>query len=137
MDIDKLVRKLFRKYKTKCPFELAALLGIEVWFADLGTSTRGMYRKNLRRRYIVIHTGLSEAWQRIICAHELAHALLHPGLSRFWIDQSTFFSTSKFETQANRFAVHLLTVDDHCTDGESVFDLLRRNEVPKEMHIFY
>lgn len=57
MDINPLIRRLLRKYKTNCPFELAGALNIEIWYRDLGENTRGMFRKTLRRKYIVIHSG--------------------------------------------------------------------------------
>lgn len=132
-----MIRRLLRKYNTNCPFRLAEFLNIEVWFRDLGENTRGMFRRTLRRKYIVIHSGMSEQWQRFICAHELAHALLHPGISRFWIDEHSFFCTGRFEREANRFAVQLLIGDDSLTAGEAIYDILRRNSIPIEMSQFY
>lgn len=135
--MDKLIRSLIRKYKTNCPFTLAEHLNITVWFRDLGKSTRGMYYRKLHRRYIVIHQDLDEPWQRFVCAHELGHDRLHPGFSRFWLDEHSFFNAGKFERQANKFAVRLLTAGDTLKLGEPIADLLRRNGVPEEMHKFY
>ncbi len=132
----KLIRKLLRKYKTNCPFRLAHLLNIEVWFEDLGAGTRGFYRKTLRRKYIVIHSGLSESWQRIICAHELAHALLHPGISRFWIDEHTLFHAGKYEREANQFAVDLLIPDELLLDGMTIYEAAALCGVPPELAEF-
>lgn len=56
-----------------------------------------MYYRKMRRRCIVIHNNLDENWQRMVCAHELAHDQLHPGLNRFWLDQNAFFNTEKYE----------------------------------------
>ncbi|KWX77016.1 zinc peptidase [Paenibacillus riograndensis] len=137
MDINPLIRRLLRKYKTNCPFELAGALNKEIWYRDLGENTRSMFRKTLRRKYIVIHSGLSEEWQRVICAHELAHALLHPGISRFWIDEHTFFRVGKYEREANQFAVRLLTVNVFFEPGESISDLFLRNNIPNELSEFY
>jgi len=129
----KLIRKLLRKYKTNCPFRLAQLLNIEIWFEDLGADTRGLYRKTLRRKYIVINSGLSEAWQRVICAHELAHALLHPGISRFWIDEHTLFHAGKFEREANQFAVDLLIPDELLLNGMTIYEAAVECGVPPEL----
>jgi len=137
MDMDRTIRRLIRKHKTNCPFRIAAGQNIEIWYKDLGSGTRGMYRKTLRRKYIVIHQDLDDNWRRIICAHELGHAILHPAISRFWMDEQTFFCAGKFERQANRFAVHLVTAQDPLAAGESVFDLLTRNGIPEELHSFY
>lgn len=90
--MDTIIRQLIRKYKTNDPFELANHLNITVWYRDLGKGTRGLYIKKLCRRYIVIHEDLDEQWQRFVCAHELAHDRLHPGMSRFWLDEYTLFN---------------------------------------------
>jgi Zn-dependent peptidase ImmA (M78 family) len=137
MDINRLIRSLLRRYKTNCPFRLAKALNIEVWFEDLGEGTRGMFRRTMRRKYIVIHSGLSDAWKRVICAHELAHALLHPGISRFWMDEHTFFCAGRYEREANCFAVKLLTARDTLEYGETIYNLFTRNGIPDEMIQFY
>lgn len=137
MEMNRLIRKLVRKHKTNCPFSLAAALKIEVWFCDLGGSTRGFFRRSMRRKYIVIHEELSEEWRRFVCAHELAHALLHPGMSRFWMDEHSFFCAGRYEREAHEFAVHLLTTGDFPQPDESIQDFLRRNHVPLEMAAYY
>jgi len=135
--MDNIIRQLIRKYKTNDPFELASCLNITVWFCDLGKETRGFYMRKLRRRYIVIHEGLDEFWKRFVCAHEIAHDRLHPGFSRFWLDEHSFFNAGKFERQANKFAVRLLTAGDTLRRGESISEFLRRHDVPEEMAKFY
>ncbi|BFH13497.1 ImmA/IrrE family metallo-endopeptidase [Paenibacillus melissococcoides] len=135
--MDTIIRQLIRKYKTNDPFELANHLNITVWYRDLGKGTRGLYIKKLCRRYIVIHEDLDEQWQRFVCAHELAHDRLHPGMSRFWLDEYTLFNAGKFERQANKFAIRLLTYGDRLNRDESIIDLLRRNGVPEEMKSFF
>lgn len=134
--MDQLIHSLIRKYKTNCPFQLAERLNISVWFCDLGDQTRGIYYRKLRRRFIAIHEGLDDPWKRFVCAHELGHDRLHPGLSRFWLDEHSFFNAGKFERQANKFAIRLLTAGDSPRRGESISDFLRRNNVPPEMSRF-
>jgi Zn-dependent peptidase ImmA (M78 family) len=134
--MDKLIRTLIRKYKTNCPFTIADHLNITVWFRDLGKGTRGLYMRKLRRRYIIIHEDLDDIWKRFVCAHELAHDRLHPGFSRFWLDEQSFFNAGKFERQANKFAVRLLTAGDSPRRGESISEFLRRNNIPSEMGKF-
>jgi Zn-dependent peptidase ImmA (M78 family) len=135
--MDALIRKLIQKYKTNCPFELAKSLNITIWFRDLGKSTRGLYMKKLRRRYIVIHEGLDEHWQRFVCAHELGHDRLHPGLSRFWLEETSLHNAGKYERQANKFAIRLLTAGDRLGQGDTIRDFLKRNGIPVEMERFY
>lgn len=135
--MDQLIRSLIRKYKTNCPFQLAERLNISIWFCDLGKHTRGVYYRKLRRRFIAIHIDLDDSWKRFVCAHELAHDRLHPGVSRFWLDEQSLFNAGKFERQANKFAVRLLTAGDSPRRGESISEFLQRNDVPGEMARFY
>ena len=135
--LDKIIPRLIRKYKTNDPFKIAAGLNIIIRFASFDDGTRGLYYRVLRRRFIVIHEGLDEYWQRFICAHELAHDRLHPGLSRFWLDEQSFRNPGKYERQANRFAIKLLTAYDSLNQDESVGEFLKRNGVPEEMQKFY
>lgn len=135
--MNNVILKLVRKYKTNDPFELADRLNISVRFHDLGKGTRGLYIKKLKRRYIIIHKDLDFHWSRFVCAHELGHDRLHPGLNRFWLDEKTFFNADKFERQANKFAIRLLTSKEYIEHGESIEDFLRRNNIPPEMNKFY
>lgn len=131
------IKKLIRRFKSNDPFEIAKGLNIEVRFCDLGKNTRGLYYRKLRRKYIVIHEGLDDFWKRFVCAHELGHDRIHPGMSRFFLDEHSFFAAGKFERQANRFALKLLTAGEYIEQGESITDFLMRNNIPPEMIDFY
>lgn len=135
--MDQVIMKLVRRFKTNDPFRIAQELNINVRFTNFEGGTRGLYYRVLRRRFIVLHAGLDEYWSRFVCAHEIGHDRLHPGLSRFWLDNHTLFNPGKFERQANKFAVRLLTAGDSLESDESIVDLLRRNGVPEEMQKFY
>lgn len=136
--MDKTIHKLFRRFKTNDPFVIAEGLNILVRFADFGPgNTRGLYYRKLRRRFIVIHEGLDDHWKRIVCAHELGHDRLHPGLSQFWLDEHTFFNTGKFERQANKFALKLLLQSTEREPEECTEHYLLRCGIPKELHRFY
>ena len=135
--MDELVNKLIRKYKTNDPFAIALNMNISIRYADLGNHTRGIYHRTLRRRFIVLHNQLTPEWQRFICAHELGHDRLHKGINRFFIDEHSFFHAGRYERQANRFAVHLLTASDTLLPNESVQHFLQRNHIPEEVYPFY
>lgn len=137
MPLNQVTVKLVRRFKTNDPFVIARGLNINIRFANFEDGTRGLYYRVLRRRFIVIHDRLDESWQRFVCAHELGHDRLHPGLSRFWLDEHSCFNPGKYERQANRFAVTLLTSGDMLQPGESLMDLLRRNGIPEEMTQLY
>lgn len=135
--VDDIIRKLTRKHKTRCPFELASALGIHIRYADLGKSTKGLYYRKLRRRFIVIHNDLSPEWQRFVCAHELGHDRLHKGINRFFLEEHSYFAPGKLERQANRFAILLLTAGTTIEQEETIQDYCRRSGIPQEMHTFF
>jgi Zn-dependent peptidase ImmA (M78 family) len=132
--LDHIIQKLVKKHKTNNPFEIARELNIMIRYVSMDEGTRGLYFRKLRRRFIVIDSGLDENWQRIVCAHELGHDRLHPGLSRFWIDEHTFFNSGKYERQANLFAIRLLTYNIEMLEGESQTSYLFRCGIPRELH---
>jgi len=131
------VDKLVFKHRSTCPFEIAKQRGIKVLYDDLGAQTRGIYYYQFRQRYILISNKLSEDWQRVICAHELGHDVLHRGINRFFVDDHTFYIAGKFERQANIFAIQLLTQLDSINNNESISDYFKRLELPQEMLIYY
>ena len=76
-DAFKLPRKLVRKYKTCDPFELARRMGMIIKFCSDFVKQRGASAIVLGNRVIFINSNLSEQMQRMVCAHELGHLLLH------------------------------------------------------------
>lgn len=132
-----LIRQLIKKHHTNCPFEIATSLGIHIRFEDLGQTTKGLYFRKLRRRFIVIHNQLPPPWQRFVCAHELGHDRLHKGISRFFLEEHSYFSPGKLERQANRFAIALLTAGLAPGPGESLHEFYLRAGIPQEMLYFF
>lgn len=132
--MDENVLELIKRFKTNNPFEIAKQLNIHIRYADLGGNTRGFYYRKLRRRFIVIHENLSDPWKRFVCAHELAHDRMHPGISRFFIDEQSFFNAGRYERQANHFAVKLLTSTVEPELGETKEQFLFRCSIPIELH---
>ena len=94
MNIRLRVLNLIAKYRTRNPFKLTKSLGIIVKFADLG-EVRGLFKKILRNKYIFINSNLSEFDQRIVCCHELGHAILHSSSEyQFLIDNTSLLRMS-------------------------------------------
>lgn len=126
MKIKKLITYLKRKYETDNPFEIAKCLGIKIIFEELG-AINGYYNKVLRQKQIHINQNLPEHLQLLTCAHELGHAIMHPNASTPFLLNSTFLSVSKFEIEANKFAVHLLITDDELHEyGDCTVEQLSR-----------
>lgn len=111
MKIKKLIAYLKKKYDTDNPFDIADCMSIKVIFEELGT-INGYYNKQLRMKQIHINCNLPEHLQKLTCAHELGHALLHPNASTPFLRNSTLFSIDKLEIEANKFAVELLITDE-------------------------
>lgn len=106
-----IAESLVRKYKTRDPFRIAKARGYVIIRCPL-KGIRGFYQ-HLQRRYVIyIDSGLSHQEERMVCAHELGHILLHRGENRIFAEKNTYFQTSKQEIEANRFAVDLLYDDE-------------------------
>ena len=102
------VLNLIARHRTRNPFKLAKALNIEIIYQDLG-EVRGFFKKILRRKYIFINGELSEFDQKLVCAHELGHAILHSSNRiQFLIDNTKILKRSKIEDEANLFASWLL-----------------------------
>ena len=118
---------LIRKYKTRDPFELCDALGIRIRLKDLGTAIKAYYFCQSRIRNIVLNTRSGETVQRVLCAHELGHAVLHGELAamRGFSELELFDATSRTEYEANMFAAELLIdngeLSELLADGESSF----------------
>lgn len=112
LNIKLRVLNLIARHKTRNPFKLVRLLNIEIVYEDLG-EVRGFFKKILRRKYIFINNKLSEFDQKLVCAHELGHAVLHSSNRiQFLIDNTKLLRKSRIEDEANLFASWLLFSGD-------------------------
>lgn len=120
MNIALRVKNLVQKYQTRDPFRIARERNIIVKFLPYET-TKGYFIKVKTNRFIVINSNLDEFSQRVVCAHELGHALLHSnnkqalkydkGMSM--VQEFTLFPTNSiYENQANKFAAELLIYEE-------------------------
>lgn len=111
MDIKRLVNSLVRKHKTRDPFEIVETLNAIVVFHPL-QGVRGFYQYFQRNNIIYIDETLSEHEQRLVCAHELGHMLLHKKSNAIFMDSRTQLNTTKYEIEADRFAIDLIMSDE-------------------------
>ncbi len=102
------VNYLINKYETSCPFEISKCLGIQIRFEHLG-NILGYFSKHFRMKFIHINDTSDEKQQLFTCAHELGHAILHPNENTSFLKSNTLYSIDKLETEANIFAIHLLS----------------------------
>ena len=108
-DIIKLAQGIRKNWKTNDPFEIAEKFGIEI-----------LFRKNFIKEFtahtikipgyptiISINHAYNEKSKKILCAHELGHALLHDeSINHFAITNKNIFTN--VEREANLFALALL-----------------------------
>lgn len=111
MSFKELAQTLAKKYHTRDPFRIADEMGYIVILAPL-IEMRGFQQCAKRRRFIYINQSLPEEQQRLVCAHELAHHLMHCGINRMFMDSNTYLVPEKYENEANYFATELLYTDD-------------------------
>lgn len=107
MDIKKLADFIAKKYQTRNPFEILKGMNTILVFAPL-VDIRGFYQSFQRNNIIYIDENLQEHEQRLVCAHELGHMILHKNENTVFMDSRTHLKTSTYETEANKFAVELL-----------------------------
>lgn len=111
MDIRKKANSLVKRYNTRNPFEIIDCLNVIVVFYPL-ENVRGFYQYFQRNNIIYIDERLSYEDKIFVCAHELGHMFLHKKANALFMDSRTHFISSKFEKEANKFAMELLISDD-------------------------
>ena len=112
-------RSLIRKYRTRDPFRIAKEANIPVRFHNMKRQ-KAFCLYVMRNYSIHINENLSEQMQRMACAHELGHILLHKDLlipekgqqAKQLVEMELFDITSITEYEANLFAANLLIDDE-------------------------
>ena len=117
MDIRRRVVNLERKYGTRNPYKLCKRMKINIVYMDLG-NIKGIYKKVVTNKFIVINENLDEFCQKVVLAHELGHAILHHSKEIQALKDYDLFPryTNQIEIEANTFAAELLIDDDFNND---------------------
>lgn len=128
MDIKARVNCLVRFYKTRDPFEMIKGMNIILVNYPL-EGVRGFYQYFQRNNIIYLDEKLSDSERRFVLAHELGHMMLHKKSNAIFMDTRTQFNTSKYEQEANLFAMELLLpdqiLDEYVQSGYSAEQLAR------------
>ena len=114
---------LIAEHGTRDPFKLAEQLGVCVRHIHMKRQ-KGFCTNVLNNYYIHINENLSPQMQRMTCAHELGHILLHKdllrrakgGQFRRIVEMELFDITSSTEYEANLFAANLLIDEKALTE---------------------
>ncbi|SMB81070.1 protein of unknown function [Desulfonispora thiosulfatigenes DSM 11270] len=137
--ISNKVENLIKKHDESDPFRLCQSLGILILYEKFSNNIKGYFLVQSRIQIIVINSNLPEELQRIICAHELGHAILHQKLAakNTLSDFALFDATAQPEFEANLFAAELLIKDDTVisllNEDLSFFDVASTLCVPAEL----
>ncbi len=115
MAIKKKADELARKFQTRNPFEIIRGLNVILLFVPL-IDTRAFYQYFKRNNIIYIDENLPRHEQIFECAHEMGHMFLHKKANAIFMDTRTGFNTSRFEKEADTFAMDLLVGDDLLTE---------------------
>ena len=111
MNIKRLADSLVRKYNTRNPFEIISNLNAIVIFYPLH-GVKGFYQYFQRNNLIYIDEALDDVEKNFVCSHEIVHMLLHKKTNAIFMDSRTQLNTTKYEIEADRFAVDLLIPDE-------------------------
>ena len=134
MDIKKIVNSLVKKHKTRNPFEIIKGLNVILVPVPL-KGVRGFYQYFQRNNIIYIDDSLPEHEQILVCAHELGHIILHSETNSISLNSRTHLCTSKYEREADLFAVNLLLQDETFStyEGLSVVEISRITHIPLKL----
>lgn len=132
--------KIVRKAASRDPFEICRSMQIRVHYKDLGTVLKAYYFYQSRIRNIVINSRSGMTVRRILCAHELGHAVLHGELAamRGFQELELFDRSAPAEYEANLFAAEPLISDEELLPllndrDKSFFSIAKELYVPAEL----
>ena len=125
--------KLMRRCNSNNPFTIARALDVILIYCTL-IDLNGFYQYHKRNHIIYLSEDLDEVTARFVLAHELGHMQLHRNLNTVFMDTRTYNPHSRFERQANTFAVELLLPDDLLREYPdcSIYHLAVSFGVPEE-----
>lgn len=135
--IIKTVEKLLLRTGSQNPFDICRELDIKIRYHELG-SIKAYYFCQSRIKNIIINSNATEEAQRILCAHELGHAVLHEKIAsdHGFHEVALFDSTIPTEYEANLFAAELLICDEdiiEIAEGKSIFEIAQILRIPYEL----
>lgn len=134
------VVEITKKYSSRDPFDICRSMNIHVHYKDLGNALKAYYFCQSRIKNIVINSCSCVSIRRILCAHELGHAVLHGELAamRGFQELGLFDKTIPVEYEANLFAAELIISDEEILEqlnerDKSFFSIAQELYVPPEL----
>lgn len=106
--INQLVDCIGQRYGTYDPFVIAEKLNIAIKWADIYPRPFGNTIYYEKSPIILLSNVIKETPEKyFVCSHELGHAIVHEGLTAYYIANSKFHNRS--ESEADKFAISLCT----------------------------
>lgn len=107
--IVKNAKEIMETFDTRDPFVISERMGIPIIYREYGSAIKGYCIKVFDKLHIIINSNFDVKAQKIICAHELGHALLHTeSLCPIFTASFEEHGNSELEREANVFALSLL-----------------------------
>lgn len=137
-EINDLVLHLKNRFKTNNPFEIAEMCNIIIRYEPL-KKVKGMYTIQERCSFIILNNKLDEDMERVVIFHEIGHNFLHKeyAATAAFSEHSLCDMTSKFEVEANTFAVNYLVedkdIEEAAEDGYTSQQIACSMRVPVEL----
>ena len=133
--IKEVIRRVVDCYGTSDPKELIHAMGIKLGYLPNNTDInelKGCYGMVNGEKVILIHPDLDDMMRKVVCAHELNHAILHPTTNALFLTTYTFVRLGTLELEADICASELLISDDRCYDyiGMEYSDIAYLENVP-------
>lgn len=118
--IDNILTGLSDMYRTKDIYDIYSYIGIRIIKIEknnilLKNNESLYYRNYLDEEIVLIRNDLSSGYEKFILAHELGHAVIHTDLLEAAFNKS-LVNKSKFEKQANYFALKFLDININCSE---------------------
>lgn len=134
------VNALTRKFDTRDPFEICKEMDIHIHYKDLGNALKAYYFYQSRIKNIIINSRSGTIVRRILCAHELGHAVLHGNLAAMhgFQELELFDTLIPTEYEANLFAAELIISDEEILEllndrDKSFFSIAKELYVPADL----
>lgn len=141
VNIHARVKHLVQKCGTRKPEKIAKELNIIIKKVPFKSQkTKGFFKKQFGKKFIVVNSNLDEFLQEIVIAHELGHAILHSNRLTSYIHEFTLFPRGKYENEANKFAAELLidekNVDKYFIQNMSINQLSCYFGIPERLVMY-
>lgn len=119
--MENFVKDLIKEHETNNPFMICRNLKIQIKYID-SSEMKGAVTKILGKPCIFLSSYLEGFSKYFALSHELCHAIKHDIEEVKFFKDNTFYSTDKFEIEANEFAYLLLCEDDmeYSSNGISI-----------------